>query len=117
MSFDTAGSDNMWPPTCPDNDGKRGKEGDNSHAFPRFPWIRDVEDVARVVGPHARLKIARFTSKGLRYLATDRAGQFSLDDMLTRFGGGDYYIRAFDGRRYVQAFRVALDYTVPPRDP
>jgi hypothetical protein len=48
---------------------------------------------------------------------TDRAGTFSLEEMLTNFGGGDYYIRVFDGRRYVQAFRLALDYTVPPRDP
>jgi hypothetical protein len=63
------------------------------------------------------MKIARYTPKALKYLATVRAGMFSLEDLLTRFGGGDYYIRAFDGRRYVQAFRVALDPTVPPRDP
>lgn len=105
----------MRPPTW-GGAPQRGKQGDDSHGFPQYPWISDVEDVERVVGPHVRLKIARCTPNGLKYLATVRAGLFSLQDMLTRFGGGEYYVRAFDGRRYVQAFRVAMDPTVPSRD-
>ena len=96
---------------------RRGKQGDDSHPFPPYPWISDFEDVERVVGPHARLKIARCTPKGLKYLATVRASLFSLEEMLTHFGGGDYYVRAFEGKRYVQAFHVAMDPTVPSRDP
>ncbi len=68
------------------------------------------------------LKIARFTPWGkgsdiAMGRSSWRAGMFSLEDMLTRFGGGDYYIRVFDGSRYVQTFSVSLDYTVPARDP
>jgi len=62
------------------------------------------------------MKIARFMTNGLKYLATIRADLFSLEDVLDRFGGGEYYIRVFDGARYVQSFRIAMDPSIPVRD-
>jgi hypothetical protein len=76
-----------------------------------------VEEVEYVFGPGARLKIARVTPKGLKYLATWHAAIFSLDHMLSAFGGGEYSVRVFVGSHYVQVFRVYLDTLVPPRDP
>jgi hypothetical protein len=75
----------------------------------------DIEDIADRIGPHVRLKIARTGPGGGRYLTTVRAEYFSLDWLMESFGGGDYHVRAFDGRQYVQSFRIYLDPTVPPK--
>ena len=89
--------------------------GANSHRFPHFPRVSDIEEIPDAIGPHVRLKVARLSVTGApRYLTTIYAGEFSLEWMLDRFGGGDYHVRAFVGRRYLQSFTVFLDPCVPP---
>lgn len=75
-----------------------------------------IEDVAMVCGGHVRLKITRLTPGAPHYIMTVRADEFSLQWTLDTFGGGDYYVRAFDGRRYIQSFRLSMDTTVPATD-
>lgn len=94
--------------------GRNG--GGDSHQFPRFPHVGDIEEIADRIGPHVRLKIGRVGAAGPpTYLGTMRADEFSLEAMLDTFGGGEYRVRAFDGRRYIRSFTVYLDMCVPPR--
>jgi hypothetical protein len=95
------------------------QSGNPPPQFPPISHFHDPEDVEYVIGPHARLKIARRETSGEnpRYLATVRAEDCTLDRMLDEFGGGDYQIHVFDGARYVTSFNVSLDPTVPARDP
>lgn len=94
--------------------------GNGTPPFPPNSQIpQDLEEVEDIVGPHARLKIARKTNPGVnpRYMGTMHAAMFSFEAMLDAYGGGDYQVRVFDGAQYVRSFDVSLDYNVPPRDP
>ena len=93
-----------------------GNPRDFSHAIPHsYPWLSDIEDIPRLIGPGVRLKIARLAPGSPHYLMTTRVELFSMEWLLETFGGGDYYVRAFEGRRYVQSFRLYVDPTVPPK--
>ena len=54
-------------------------------------------------------KITRLAPGLPHYIMTIRAEDFSLEWMRDALGGGDYYVRAFDGRQYVQSFRLYMD--------
>lgn len=98
--------------------GKSGKYPPFSHkgASP-YRWLTamEIEDAATVWGPRIRFKVTRLEPPPPHYLFTLRAKEFYLQDLLDSFGGGTYYVRAFDGRSYVQSFRLYLDTTTPSK--
>ena len=78
---------------------------------------RELEEVLDQIGTDGRVRVWNIIEGKPEYAGEMAMEGFSLETLMDVFGGGEKTLAFYQGRERVDSVRVALDRSVPPRNP